>query len=1003
MRISRIELENWKGIQKAAIDIGQGINLLSGRNEIGKSTIIEAVRLSILGDTKSDKKDLYNFVPWGTSVKAAVKLTFLTGAGREYRIEKSFPKGIANFYENGRIVSDDMKKTRENIFRTLNINENLESIFNLLIIEQGKALNIITEPDKIIGPDFRNFIGDSITETLMQNIQRLENVLNEEYKKIFTDGGVLIKGQKASEFYKALQDEESLRNFIEKLKSEKMLLDDKIEQLKKIDEKLYDIKKEEEDLKNKIEQYRKKERALIEFEREKLIYQQIEEKYRDYKRTDNEIEIIRDQELPKWEGFRKSLLDISGIKIEEANRDKKAYELELEQLKNKKAVLDQLQNEKKDFELMKEKLQDLENIRKEKAIIRDNLPELLLQNRYSNRKQAEDIIKKLENNTKMSENIDCLQKKLLERKDIIKKDVDSAKILEKDINSIKTRLEAFKSRLNLSLSITSLENKELDFKIKKDEDDYRNYHIDKPADFKDFSKISLQYNDDFMLDFQGELTGADIKGQQNLLKDKNRELNNVLEKYGTDSFENLEKIYQEQEILKKEIVEMTKNLIQPGDIRKLNYDKIELDQFLKRNIDEEISKIPELKDRILTYRPEMDLPGARDSLIKLTGERDHLKDQEKKLLQNETYDDFIKHFDRIKQEIASREQNLSALEPESLTEVTQKDIDRKNEEIVRQANIINKLIDNKNLLEKTDTKCICMDNGGIPCPDELQVRDKINEFIIKLSTAEKHMKEEILKDITKEELINQRTDKTNLINTKAIEIKEMPPVYFSESKSLTNAIKNLETLLNLKVSEIRKSEKEKTILETEIKNSGSLDDEINEKEYAYRKLVDVIEDKYADLCSLKLLLRIIHEEKEKAESDVFRPVRDRMSQMFSKLVSDRYSLNIGNDLNLALSVKTIDNRELENIQDFVSFGTKEQLSFLFRLSIAETLSQAETQFMVLDDSFVNTDKFRMKELLKIMAQYKNRIQFLIFTCRPEDYNDFEGEINRVDLEKLIEK
>jgi DNA repair exonuclease SbcCD ATPase subunit len=52
---------------------GDGINLLYGPNESGKSTLLEAAALALLDKHSTTGKDIDSFVPWGTSLRNSNK------------------------------------------------------------------------------------------------------------------------------------------------------------------------------------------------------------------------------------------------------------------------------------------------------------------------------------------------------------------------------------------------------------------------------------------------------------------------------------------------------------------------------------------------------------------------------------------------------------------------------------------------------------------------------------------------------------------------------------------------------------------------------------------------------------------------------------------------------------------------------------------------------------------------------------------------------------------
>jgi hypothetical protein len=65
----------------------------------------------------------------------------------------------------------------------------------------------------------------------------------------------------------------------------------------------------------------------------------------------------------------------------------------------------------------------------------------------------------------------------------------------------------------------------------------------------------------------------------------------------------------------------------------------------------------------------------------------------------------------------------------------------------------------------------------------------------------------------------------------------------------------------------------------------------------------------------------------------------------------------------------------------ISVGTREQLSTLYRLSLAEHLCTT----VVLDDQLVQSDDTRMDWFRALLAEKARSFQIVVFTCRPGDY------------------
>jgi uncharacterized protein YhaN len=74
----------------------------------------------------------------------------------------------------------------------------------------------------------------------------------------------------------------------------------------------------------------------------------------------------------------------------------------------------------------------------------------------------------------------------------------------------------------------------------------------------------------------------------------------------------------------------------------------------------------------------------------------------------------------------------------------------------------------------------------------------------------------------------------------------------------------------------------------------------------------------------------------------------------------------------------------------ISVGTREQLSTLYRLALAEYLQST----VVLDDQLVQSDDLRMDWFRALLAEKASAFQIVVFTCRPSDYLDSGAMVRR---------
>jgi predicted ATP-dependent endonuclease of OLD family len=90
MRLHRLRVQNFAAIPEMEIAFGPGLNVLYGPNDLGKSTLADAIRLALLLPYTSSSYEPY--IPWSGADDPLVDLTFETEAQRIWRVQKRFGK-----------------------------------------------------------------------------------------------------------------------------------------------------------------------------------------------------------------------------------------------------------------------------------------------------------------------------------------------------------------------------------------------------------------------------------------------------------------------------------------------------------------------------------------------------------------------------------------------------------------------------------------------------------------------------------------------------------------------------------------------------------------------------------------------------------------------------------------------------------------------------------------------------------------------------------------------
>jgi hypothetical protein len=182
--------------------------------------------------------------------------------------------------------------------------------------------------------------------------------------------------------------------------------------------------------------------------------------------------------------------------------------------------------------------------------------------------------------------------------------------------------------------------------------------------------------------------------------------------------------------------------------------------------------------------------------------------------------------------------------------------------------------------------------------------------------------------------------------------------------------RDLETLVN----ELRKAEGA-----LQASGGAAADERVRELNQAFQRAHEkqvALEDEYE---AWKLLAETLKDAERDQATHLGNVLAPDMVSRLQALAGQRYS---GIALSPHLGLEGIDvaggRRELERL----SIGTREQISTLFRLCLAERLRSA----LLLDDQLVQSDPDRLRWFRRALRQTATTgVQVVVLTCRPDDY------------------
>lgn len=113
MKLQRLRVTNFAGVREADVAFGKGLNILYGPNDLGKSTLVDAIRFVLLLPYTSTSIEQY--IAWTGGREPVVELTFETEQHRIWRVRKEFGKGgsaLLQESKNGHDF-DDVERARK--------------------------------------------------------------------------------------------------------------------------------------------------------------------------------------------------------------------------------------------------------------------------------------------------------------------------------------------------------------------------------------------------------------------------------------------------------------------------------------------------------------------------------------------------------------------------------------------------------------------------------------------------------------------------------------------------------------------------------------------------------------------------------------------------------------------------------------------------------------------------------------------------------------------------
>ena len=253
MKIDFLKVNGFGKLENRDFNFSQNINLIYGKNEAGKTTILKCISAIFYGLSKNkngkEYTDFERYKPWGNS-EFSGKMKYTLDSGKKIEVFRDFSKKNPKiFNENSEDISKEFNvdKSRGNEFFYEQTKIDEEMFLATGLVEQQKVELEGKEKD-ILTTKIANILTSG--EGNISYKKAIENLNKDIIQRVGTDRTVgrpiniaLEKRKKLSELKKSLQIKEERK---EKIKQEKQEILVELEQ----DERDYKVLKELQKLKN---------------------------------------------------------------------------------------------------------------------------------------------------------------------------------------------------------------------------------------------------------------------------------------------------------------------------------------------------------------------------------------------------------------------------------------------------------------------------------------------------------------------------------------------------------------------------------------------------------------------------------------------------------------------------------------------------------------------------------------------------------------------------------
>lgn len=191
MKLEKLELGGFKQFAEKGVSFESGINVIRGKNEAGKSTILEAIISAITGLPPAKREDVKS---WHIDDRLSVSLTYITDSGDTYKIKRDFlgDSSVLFMREKGRFkeVTSVPRIIGQKLMEHFGIID--EKLLRSTIVMRQKEIGAVESEKGRIKKSLSTLIAGATVNPVSTAIEKLKSG-RKELKYYRGEGGELYK------------------------------------------------------------------------------------------------------------------------------------------------------------------------------------------------------------------------------------------------------------------------------------------------------------------------------------------------------------------------------------------------------------------------------------------------------------------------------------------------------------------------------------------------------------------------------------------------------------------------------------------------------------------------------------------------------------------------------------------------------------------------------------------------------------------------------------------